>query len=163
VTLSIQTAGAADVGDITTLIGELLHEIMQTIGTQAFHFDPVETAQRLEDFLQQGKYVAFLARTSADASVEGVVCLCESQALYAEGRYGIIPEFYVRPEHRSGGVGARLLDTAKAYGRERGWKRLEVTTPPLPQFDRTLSFYTREGFSITGGRKLKLELLDLAE
>jgi len=39
-----------------------------------------------------------------------------------------------------------------------GWTRLEVTTPPLPQFDKTLAFYTREGFSITGGRKLKVVL-----
>jgi hypothetical protein len=41
-----------------------------------------------------------------------------------------------------------------------GWKRLEVTTPPLSLFERSLSFYTREGFSITGGRKLKLALAE---
>jgi GNAT superfamily N-acetyltransferase len=160
VTLNIQRAGVADASDITSLIGELLQEIMQTIGIQAFHFDPIETARRLEDFLQQEKYVVFLARDNTDASIQGVLCLCESYALYAEGSYGIIPEFYVRPGHRCSGVGARLLDAAKAFGRDRGWKRLEVTTPPLPQFDRTLSFYTREGFSITGGSKLKLELAE---
>jgi len=43
-------------------------------------------------------------------------------------------------------------------GATLGWKRLEVTTPPLPQFDNTLAFYEREGFAITGGRKLKLAL-----
>jgi len=37
----------------------------------------------------------------------------------------------------------------------RGWKRREVTTPPLPEFDRTLAFYPREGFAVTGGRTLK--------
>jgi hypothetical protein len=42
--------------------------------------------------------------------------------------------------------------------RSKGWRRLEVTTPPLPQFDGTMAFYQREGFSIAGGRKLKLEL-----
>lgn len=26
---------------------------------------------------------------------------------------------------------------------ERGWPMLEVTTPPLPGFDRTLAFYER--------------------
>ena len=35
---------------------------------------------------------------------------------------------------------------------------LEVRTLPLPEFDRTLAFYQRAGFSISGGRKLKREL-----
>jgi hypothetical protein len=35
---------------------------------------------------------------------------------------------------------------------------LEVTTPPLPQFDIALAFYERESFEITGGRKLKVLL-----
>jgi len=29
---------------------------------------------------------------------------------------------------------------------------------PLPQFERTLGFYEREGFTVTGGRKLKTAL-----
>jgi len=44
---------------------------------------------------------------------------------------------------------------ARAFGASKGWTRLEVTTPPLPAFERTLAFYEREGFAITGGRKLK--------
>ncbi len=55
-------------------------------------------------------------------------------------------------------IAQKVSDVAYA-GQEstthRGWKRLEVTTPPLPQFDNTLAFYRREGFAITGGRKLK--------
>ncbi len=51
-----------------------------------------------------------------------------------------------------------LLDAAREYGVRHGWTRLEVTTPPLPQFDRALAFYEREGFSISGGRKLKVAL-----
>jgi len=43
---------------------------------------------------------------------------------------------------------------AKSFGLSRGWIRLEVTTPPLRQFDRTLAFYEREGFAISGRRKL---------
>jgi len=156
--LNIHRAGVADADEITTLTGELLHEIMQLVGIPAFQFDPAATRKRLRDYLQQEKYVVFIARSPADAGMLGLISLCEAYALYAEGSYGIIPEFYVRPDRRSGGLGRELLDAAKSYGRERGWQRLEVTTPPLPQFDRTLSFYTREGFSITGGRKLKLAL-----
>jgi hypothetical protein len=49
------------------------------------------------------------------------------------------------------------MGEARRLGQSKGWRRIEVTTPPLPQFDRTLAFYRREGFDIPGGRKLKLE------
>jgi hypothetical protein len=51
-----------------------------------------------------------------------------------------------------------VVGTGAEIGHLRGWRRLEVTTHPLPQFDRTLAFYQREGFGLSGGRKLKLEL-----
>ena len=38
-------------------------------------------------------------------------------------------------------------------------ERLEVTTPPLPEFERTLSFYETNNFEISGGRKLKTDIL----
>lgn len=47
---------------------------------------------------------------------------------------------------------------ANSFGAARGRKRLEVTTPPLPQFQSALEFYEREGFAVTGGRKLKVLL-----
>lgn len=31
-------------------------------------------------------------------------------------------------------------------------------TSTLPQFNKTLAFYQREGFAVTGGRKLKILL-----
>lgn len=62
----------------------------------------------------------------------------------------------MRLSHRGAGVGKRLIAQARGLALSRGWRRLEVTTPPLPQFDWTLAFYEREGFAITGGRKLKL-------
>jgi GNAT superfamily N-acetyltransferase len=54
------------------------------------------------------------------------------------------------PSHRSVGVGRLLLDAVKAYGRERGWSRIDVTAPESPRWDRTRRFYEREGFTFTG-------------
>lgn len=139
------------------MVGELLAEIMNAIGVKAFNFDLAETTFRLENFLDNEKYFVFVAR-SGNANPAGFIALYESYALYAEGAFGTIPELYVRPEHRAKGLGFRLLSQAKAFGASRSWTRLEVTTPPLPQFDRTLAFYEREGFSISGGRKLKATL-----
>lgn len=139
------------------MVGELLAEIMRAIDVQAFNFDLVETASRLQDFIDQEKYFVFVARC-ANGTPAGFIALYESYALYAEGAFGTIPELYVRPEYRVNKLGMRLVSQAKSFGTSRNWKRLEVTTPPLPQFDRTLVFYEREGFAISGGRKLKVLL-----
>ena len=139
------------------MVGELLTEIMNAIGVQAFNFDLAETASRLKDFIDREKYFVLIAR-SGSGSPAGFIALYESYALYAEGAFGTIPELYVRPEHRTNRLGLHLVSQAKSLGASRGWTRLEVTTPPLPQFDRTLAFYEREGFAISGGRKLKVSL-----
>lgn len=154
---TIQRATVEDAREIAVMVGELLAEIMNAIGVQAFNFELVEAMDRLRDFLGAEKYFAFVARDDGGSAV-GFVTLYESHALYAEGTFGTIPEFYVRPSYRSGGVGRSLASQIKSFGVSRGWKRLEVTTPPLPQFEKTLEFYEREGFSITGGRKLKVAL-----
>lgn len=156
-TTTLHRATPADAAALAPLIGELLQEIMDAIGSPAFHFDLAETCGRLEDFLRREAYFVFFARAE-DGAIAGLIALSETHALYAEGAFGIIPELYVRPAWRSRQVGQALLAAARDFGRERGWTRLEVTTPPLPEFDRTLAFYEREGFAISGGRKLKIEL-----
>jgi GNAT superfamily N-acetyltransferase len=155
--IAIEKATADDSHEIAVMVGQLLSEITNAIGVQAFNFDPGETTDRLKDFLAREEYFVFVARKKGGNAV-GFVALYESHALYAEGTFGTIPELYVRPEYRSNHVGFRLMSEARSFGTSRGWKRLEVTTPPLPQFDKTLAFYEREGFAVTGGRKLKLAL-----
>lgn len=139
------------------MVGELLEEIMLVIGEQAFNFDVADTVSRLGDFIESERYFVFVAH-SGEGKPAGFIALCESCALYAEGVFGTIPELYVRPEFRNCGLGRSLVSEAKAFGFSNGWKRLEVTTPPLPQFQSTLVFYEREGFAVTGGRKLKVLL-----
>lgn len=155
--IAVERASIADAPTISVMVGELLQEIMDAIGVKAFNFDPAETTARTQEYLAREKYYVFLARTNGEGAA-GFIALYESYALYAEGAFGTIPELYVRPAYRSSGVGKRLLNGAKEFGLSRGWKRLEVTTPPLPQFERSLQFYEREGFTISGGRKLRAVL-----
>jgi GNAT superfamily N-acetyltransferase len=154
---TINKATVADVAAVASMVDELLSEIMQAIGVPAFDVASDETAARLRDFLETGRYVVFVAVDGSDEPV-GFIALYESCALYAGGVFGTIPELFVRPECRGLGVGQGLLEAAREFGKSRGWKRLEVTTPPLPEFDRTLAFYEQEGFEVTGGRKLKVLL-----
>ncbi|NOS81995.1 MAG: GNAT family N-acetyltransferase [Nitrospira sp.] len=154
----VDHAQPADAPIIAQMVGELLREIMAAIGTQAFSFHQQETEARARSWMTDGKYRVLLACDADQGEPLGFLALYESIALYAEGSFGTIPELFVRPAYRSNGVGAALLSEAKRMGEAMGWRRIEVTTPPLPQFDRTLAFYQQQGFSISGGRKLKVEL-----
>jgi GNAT superfamily N-acetyltransferase len=102
------------------------------------------------------RFQAFMART-ADGGAAGLLTLFESFAIYAGGAYGVINEMYVAPAHRSAGVGAALIDAAAAWGRGRGWARLDVTAPESQRWLRTRRFYESRGFRFTGP-KLKLHL-----
>lgn len=154
--MEIRRATPEQSAAITEMVGELLEEIMNSIGEKAFNFDRDETKERLRQFLVDQRSLVFVAE---DAGYEaGFIALYESYALYAEGAFGTIPELYVRPAYRSRGVGKMLVEKAKEFAAAKRWTRLEVTTPPLPQFERTLRFYEKEGFSISGGRKLKVAL-----
>jgi GNAT superfamily N-acetyltransferase len=155
-TVHIARAEIHDADTVATMVGELLHDIMAAVNDKVFGFNHADTVGRARAWMKEGLYTVLLAQL--DSTPVGFLALYESYALYTEGKYGTIPEFYVRPPHRSQGIGSALLIEAKAIGHQRGWKRLEVTTPPLPEFDRTLSFYQRNGFAISGGRKLKLIL-----
>jgi GNAT superfamily N-acetyltransferase len=99
---------------------------------------------------------AFVARAES-GEVLGLATATEGFAIYANGRFGTIPEMYVAPSARSRGVGSSLVDAIAAYGRERGWSRIDVTAPESDRFERTVAFYQRCGFRYTGP-KLKLYL-----
>ena len=154
--IAIEPLSLSTVPMVTTMVGELLHEIMRVIDTPAFDFDHDETATRLTQFITTGIYDGFVALDGDEAV--GFATVYQSHSLYGNGAYGTIPELYVRPEYRSRKIGNRLLSALVDNAKHKGWTMLEVTTPPLPGFDRTLEFYQRSGFTITGGRKLKREL-----
>jgi len=155
--IRIGRAEAAHAAVIAEMVGELLQEIMTAIGFKVFSFDSGDTETRARTWLSNGTYTVLMAYTDRN-QVMGFLAVYESYALYAEGVFGTIPELYVRPTFRSQGVGARLLAEVRQFATSRRWTRLEVTTPPLPQFERTLAFYERHNFSISGGRKMKTDL-----
>lgn len=146
-------ATPSDASEIALMADELFQEIMDAMGTAAFNSDRGAIEQRLRDSLVAGVHFVMVARVAG--RYIGFCAVAPCYAIYTEGAFGIISELYVRASDRSRGVGRGLLDEAKSFADQRGWSRLEVTTPPLPLFQRTLAFYEREGFCVTGGRKLK--------
>lgn len=111
---------------------------------------------REEAAMRAPSHWAWLARDAA-ASPAAFFTLAEAFAIFARGRYGTINELWVRPDVRGQGVGALVLDHCRAFGIERGWRRIDVSAPASAEWDRSFEFYKRRGFVPTG-RKLKCML-----
>ena len=141
-------------------VGHLVYELLMELYPDAAYQRDVfaDTATTLLTG-REGVW-SFLAKTPDQRNV-GVVTLNECAAIYAGGRFGEISEFYVVPDSRSKGVGTLLIEAVIAFGRERGWRNIEVGAPSPPTWRRTIDFYLRHGFEEVGPR-LDLELAGAA-
>jgi hypothetical protein len=80
----IERANPENSRAIASMVGDLLNEIMQGIGNNAFNFNLEETTKRLKEFLEREKYFVFIAWGVNDHKEIGFISLSESYALYAE-------------------------------------------------------------------------------
>lgn len=64
---------------------------------------------------------------------------------------------YVKPHLRSNYIGNVIIENIKLIGKQRQWKRIDVTTPNEKKWKRTITFYEKCGFVFTGS-KLKLNI-----
>ena len=156
--VAIRKAVPDDAPDVARMVKALTDEIIALIGNEHFDVDERVSATLARQWISEGRYAAYLAVDDANDGTIGLATLCETRSVYAQGVFGIIQEFYVAPPWRSQEVGARLVEACVQHGLEAGWKRLELATPPLPEFARTVSFYKDNGFEPTGGRKMKRQL-----
>ena len=138
------------------LVFELTQEICERTHTQHFDIDLPGTIERCRDLLAKGHYSVILGY--ADDKPVAVATISETYALYAAGKIGVIQEFYVQPSYRSAGLGAQLIEAVRAHGKQQEWSCMELCTPPLPEFERTLAFYQRQGLAPVGGRKMRVAL-----
>jgi len=131
----------------TGVVAELLAALFEEVG----HTPTAEEIAAIFSDTEADDHHSTLLATDDDGDVVGVLTIVETLSLYAGGYIGVLNELYVVPEYRSEGVGKILLNAAKALAEERGWKRLEVTTPG-EEYAKTLRFYEREGFMEIGPR-----------
>ena len=59
----------------------------------------------------------------------------------------MVRECYVAPAYRNRAVGSALLDAAIALAPLKGWVCMELRTPPLPEFAKSLAFYQKHARS----------------
>lgn len=136
-------ADESDTDAVATLLAALFEEVEHTP-------DADEIASVFAEIDADDHHSTLLA-LDKDDDVVGIMTVVECLSISAGGKYGVINELYVTPEYRSEGVGKMLLDEVKELAENRGWKRLELTTPG-DEFSKTLHFYEREGFYKIGPR-----------
>jgi len=148
--LSVTEATPSDAPTVAALTAALLSELDGgNAAVTANSSEPIAS-----DLLKSGRFWSLIAKDPDNVPV-GILNLNECAAIYAGGVFGEITELYVHPQARSAGAGRRLIDAAKKFAEERGWKRLEVGAPPEAEWPRTLGFYRACGFLAVGPR-LKL-------
>lgn len=128
--IAVRQAAPEDAATVATLVFELLLELAPCHAGALTADELMPVAAGL---LGDDDVWAYLAATR-DGRAIGVLTLNECAAIYARGRFGEISELYVRPDHRSAGVAAKLIDAAAAFGRARGWRIIEVGAPDLPRW-----------------------------
>ena len=102
-------------------------------------FEPY-VAKPLAEFAMQGAGRLWIAEK--DGQVVGSVAMVD-----AEEGAGQLRWFLLVPEVRGSGLGRRLLETAMAYGRERGFGRIFLWT--FADLADALRLYERAGFKVT--------------
>jgi len=138
---------------IAAMVLELTHEISMLTKTQHFALKLNDTIEHCSALISEGHYAAIIAL--CDEQPIAIATLTETYALYVGGKIGVIQEFYVTPSFRASGTGTRLLEQVKSYGRKHCWASIELCTPPLPEFERSLNFYQKNGLMPVGGRKMR--------
>jgi GNAT superfamily N-acetyltransferase len=147
--ISVRQAQSSEVGVVAELVHALLSELTPPTATPPT-IDKVRASTVLLLNKDRGVW-AFVAEDELGHAV-GVLTLHECASIYAGGRFGEISELFVSPPARSEGVGPELLKEAMRFARAREWRRLEVGAPAGTHWNRTVSFYLRNGFEEVGPR-----------
>jgi GNAT superfamily N-acetyltransferase len=155
--IDIRRVEPDDAIEVAALVSLLFNELDPRPG------DPLNNASSTVDLTKvaqdvlsrQDRVSGYLA--VAQGQAVGVLLLHEGYAMFAKGVFGQITELYVRPEYRSSGVAARLVEAATEFGKGRGWRRIDVGAPDQPRWHRTLNFYKTHGF-VEVGPRLRLDL-----
>lgn len=155
--INFRVATINDSQIIGSLVVELTNEISELTKAQHFDIDLNGTIQRCNELITDGHYAAIIG--VYDNNPIAVVTMTETYALYAGGKIGVIQEFFVSPQFRASGVGSMLIEQVQDYGKKHNWSCIELCTPPLPEFERTLNFYQKNGLIPVGGRKMRQALV----
>ena len=140
---NVRVAAHADRGAALELVRGLLTELGATP-------PPLQDYAPTYDRIISDETVGFISLGESDGRVVSVCTVSYLDALRTLGRYAIIQEMFVEPEHRSTGVGMEALKFALDHAVANGCQTVELGTPY--HGDRQIQFYERAGFTEVGAR-----------
>jgi GNAT superfamily N-acetyltransferase len=101
-----------------------------------------------------------LLMAEADGAIVGVLAASWQTAIHVPGRYALIQDLWVSPDHRGQAVGRELLLALFELAVEREIVRVEVGLPSerFAGQRATEAFYLANGFSLLGPRMRQMLL-----
>jgi len=151
--INFRLATADDAENIGLLVVLLTIELSDLTNTNHFDIDIEGTSSRCHELIDAGQYFAILG--FVDGVLSAVATLSESYSLNAGGRIGMIQEFYVSPDVRSTGIGAKLMAEVKQFGRQKEWVCIDLSAPTISKLEENLGFYEGSGFDIMNAYRMR--------
>jgi GNAT superfamily N-acetyltransferase len=142
--VSVRAATAADVAGVAASSAALFAEDSgqrDSLRNQAWPH--LHGESWCSELLHDPNALVLVAVADGDWAGHLVGTYAEASEMWLGPRAELV-SMYVRPEHRSGGTGGRLVDAFKNWARERGVARLEVVA--YAENEGALRFYARNGF-----------------
>jgi ribosomal protein S18 acetylase RimI-like enzyme len=147
--MKIQPAANSHLGQLVELLGILFR--------QEAEFTPDAAKQEAGLKMILGHPDAGLILVAEDeGEIVGMVSLLFVPSTSFGGRVAILEDMVVRPEARSSGVGAKLLDAAIASAREQSCLRITLLTDASNTAAQR--FYSRAGFAASMMIPLRMNL-----
>jgi len=140
-TLRVRRAADSDAAAIASLVTQL-----------GYYSDATQVQARLDSLRDHPDIRALVAER--DARVIGMIGLMVFPAFHRDGLHGYVTAMVVDETVRGGGVGGTLLEAGETWFRERGVKRVNLTTA-LHREDAHV-FYEKRGYTFTGKRYTKI-------
>ncbi|MFZ2050912.1 MAG: GNAT family N-acetyltransferase [Solirubrobacteraceae bacterium] len=144
---TVRRAGATDLKAAIGAVRELLVELGGTP-------PPIEEMEKVGRQLIEQPDAGVLLIAEQGSDLVGVAAASYQLAIHTAGRYALLQDLWVKPTHRSAGVGAQLIEALCVQARELGLPRVEVGLPSddFSHIEATRGFYLRNGFAPLGPR-----------
>lgn len=145
---TVRRAGAADLKAAIGAVRELLVEL----GGTPPSIEAMEAVGR--QLIEEPEETGLLMVAEQGGELVGVAAVSYQTAIHTAGRYALLQDLWVKPSHRSAGVGAQLIEALCVQARELGLPRIEVGLPSddFSRIEATRGFYLRNGFTPLGPR-----------